>query len=384
MIRNPRLLGSDWLHSGGIRTLVPARLRALMKRHISFADYRSEQLRREAERRFGGPIPTGSDFASSHDPVVGIFADSSFTFSYNVAACRDLRVPFRVVDLAASDWVKGVLESGCSAFLAAPGNLLGIWRRMFEERLWVASQDLGKRLYPSFSELFLWESKRRMHDWLVARNVPHPRTWVFYCKQDALEFCTGATYPVVCKTDSGAASSGVFLLRNRRAAERMVRLAFGKGILGRSADARERAWGSILLQEYVPHDFEWRIVRIGDDYLCRRKVRVGDFASGSGEIGWAKPLPGMLDFARWVTDIGGFRHMAVDLFVSEGGGSDRRFLVNELQAIVGFRDVAETEHTGRWRRETGGCQWSFETGSFHQNACANLRLRMLLEAEKGL
>jgi len=159
-----------------------------------------------------------------------------------------------------------------------------------------------------------------------------------------------------------------------------VSLAFGNGLLARSADARDRERGSILFQRYVPHDYEWRIVRIGEDFMCRRKVRRGDYASGSGEIGWAAPLRGMLEFVRGVTETGGFRSMAVDLFKNPSPKSGSEFLVNELQAIFGAIEKERNinEHTGCWRFNGEAGIWRFTPGFVYQNACANLRVKMLL------
>lgn len=374
-----RFLDADLLHSDRLRRLAPAWVKKLVKRRIPYADFRGNQLRREAEGRFGGPIPLASDYDSPYDVRLGIFFDRGYTFAHNVAACRDLRVPFTVIDLAADDWQRRVAESGCGAFLATPDTLRHAWRLLHEERLWTLTRELGKVVCPTFEELFLWESKRRMRDWLMAHDVPHPETRVFFEREAALDFCSESTYPLVCKTDRGAASVGIFVLRDAAAAARLVERAFSDGLLARETDARERESGSILFQEHVPHDYEWRVVRVGDSFLCRRKVRAGDYASGSGEIGWAEPLPGMLEFVRKVTDTGGFRSMSVDLFENTTGRGESPFLVNELQALIGAikKPNAPDEWAGRWLREPGG-EWRFEPGFFYDNACANLRVEMLL------
>ena len=367
---------SDLIQSDRLRRLVPAALKTALKRHVPFAEYRSEQLRREAERRLGSSIPMASDYDSEIPVKLGILFDSSYTFNFNVAACRDLGLRYEVIDLSASNWIERVQHSGCEGFLAAPSTLRKVWHRIYEERLWVLNHDLRLPIWPSFAELYLWESKRRMYDWLVAYDVPHPKTWVFQDLAQARSFSRAARYPLVAKLDSGAASNGIFTVRDRQAADSFINRVFSKGILARGTDAREAEFGSVLFQEYVPHDFEWRVVRIGESYFCRRKVRIYEHASGSGKIGWAKPLPGMLDFAREVTERGGFTHMTVDMFENPRPGDP--LLVNEMQAIVGFRDVPETQDMGRWLHDKSQNQWTFEPGVFHQNACANLRVQHAL------
>jgi hypothetical protein len=369
---------SGLLHSELGRRLAPAWLKRAVKSAIPYAEFRSDQLRREAEELMGGPIPPRSDYASPYPFTVGIMTDTSYYFVHHVRACRELRAAYRLVDISPSNWIDLVQDSGCDAFLASPSTLLSSLRHMFDERLRVIVDDLKYLLCPSYPELWLWESKRRMRDWLVAHGIPHPRTNVFYNREEAMSFVDVADFPLVCKTDTSAAAAGVFVLRDSRAARRVAREAFGRGILPRRWDHRDRQRGSILFQAFVPHDHEWRIVRIGDDYLCRRKDRVGDFASGSGGIEWAKPTEEMLSFVEEVTTRGGFTSMGVDFFVASQGESRGKFLVNELQCLVGAieNETNRNDHTGRWRRINGS--WEFEPGFFYQNACANLRVAHVL------
>ena len=376
-----RTANSRLLHSGLGRRLAPAWLKSVIKSAVPYAQFRSEQYRREAAELLGGPIPPRSDYASPYPFTVGIITDTSYYFAHNVKACREMRVAYRLMDISESNWVELVRESGCDVFLASPSTLLSSHRHMFDERLRVMVEDLGCFLCPSYSELWLWESKRRMRDWLVAHRIPHPRTDVFYDREEALAFVAGADYPLVCKTDTSAAANGVFVLREERAARHMVREAFGRGLLPRDWDRRERQRGSILFQFFVPHDHEWRIVRIGDDYLCRRKTRVGDFASGSGAIEWAAPPPELLDFVKHVTDAGGFTNMATDVFVAAEASQGGRYLVNELQCLVGAKILPPNELMGRWRHDAG--EWRFDKGDFYRNACANLRVAYVTEILAG-
>jgi hypothetical protein len=368
-----------FLYSDGLRKLLPSWLKQWVKRKIPYADFRSGQLRREAETRFQGPVPESGDYGLESRRRIGIIRDSSYAYTYHVAACMELHVPFKVIDIMRDDWLEQVEKASCDAFMAVPPALLNIRRHMFEERFRILSSCRGKIFLPTFDELYIWESKRRMHNWLLVHSVPHPRTRVFFDRDRAIEFCKNAQYPVVHKLDAGAGAGGIYILRRPAEALSAVRRAFGRGLTGRCSDARNREWGSILFQDYIRHDYEWRIVRIGKTYLCRRKIRVGDFASGSGKIEWAEPLPGMLDFVKQVTDKDGFRCMALDVFENPSGTAGEPFLVNELQAIIGFSDVPDNSHTGRWVYTPSGSIWSFEPGHFHRNRCANLRLKLLLE-----
>ena len=86
----------------------------------------------------------------------------------------------------------------------------------------------------------------------------------------------------------------------------------------------------------------------------------------------------MLDFAKMVTNKGQFTSMAVDFFCSSKHLKNS-FLVNELQTIVGFKEVEENEHTGKWSYDETVDKWCFTHGRFHDNACANLRVLTVLK-----
>jgi len=369
-----------------IGRLIPNRIRTRIKHSFPYADYRSEQLRQEVEKTIGWPLSEKSDYESPYGLRLGIFKDNSYLYAYNIAACRDLKVSYKVLDLFSPCWTEDIYNSECDAFLATPPTLLDQWQRLFEERLWAAVHEMKKRIYPSFDELYLWESKRRMIYWMMAHRIPCPHSWIFFSYEEAVDFCKNTQYPIVLKLNRGAASSGIFILRTRKQARQIVNNLFSGGVAPRSSDRRNREFEAVIFQEYVPHEKEWRIVRIGDSYLCRMKTVVGEFASGSGLIEWAKPLPGMLDFTREVTEMGGFRCMSLDIFENPFNDGRGPFLVNELQTIVGFREVPETEDMGRWVFDRDTREWKFEPGVYHQNLLANLRvedLLSLLVKEKG-
>jgi glutathione synthase/RimK-type ligase-like ATP-grasp enzyme len=371
---NSRWLRTGFFHSKWLRKLTPSWIKIRAKGLISYADFRSEQCRREAVSHFGGEIPEQSTLESKFPVRFGIFSDSAYYYAFHVAACIDLQVAFTVIDLTASDWVRRVTQSGCDAFLASPSTLHSQHRHIFDERLHVLSEDMKRWVFPSFEELWLWESKRRMREWLVAHEIPHPKTEIFVNADQALDYLRTVGYPAVIKTNNSASANGIFVIRNEPQAVKLVRNAFGRGILPRNTDHREAQHGYVIIQEFVPHNHEWRIVRIGDDYLCRKKYKKGDYASGSGEIEWAQPPESALDFVEWVTGRSGFRSMAVDFFEREATAGKDRFLVNELQALIGpiVNVKLRNAYTGKWFKSSSN--WSLEPGFFYQNACANLRV----------
>lgn len=327
------------------------------------------------EGLLGGVLPERSEYEPRWPVTLGIFRDRAGFCTMNVLACREMGVPFTLLDLEAPDWWNQTRAARCDGFLVWPSTNLRLWKDLYDERIRFLTSVLRRPVVPSPEEVWLFERKRRVADWLKAHDVPHPRTVVLFDRGVALDWVKRCALPVVLKTDAGASSHGVFVLRKRHAAERLVRRAFESGIRLRRGDAREKAWGYALMQEYVEHSHEWRVVRIGDAFLCRRKERVGDFASGAARVEWAWPPRGLLDFAEMVTDIGGFRSMALDVFETADDGDDR-FLVNEMQCLVGPAPVQEHPARGLWRKRDGA--WTFVAGNFYRNACANLRVALVL------
>ncbi len=355
--------------------LVPHGFKRWLRRRVSVLAYDLEVWARADPFRNEPPRFSGNGHA---DVKLGIVKEFAHAHQHYVAACRELGVPYELVDLAASDWVEAVQRVRCDAFLVWPSPVLSIWKQMYEERLKIIQDELGLRLYPSYDEIWLYESKRRMRDWLRAHRVPHPRTEVFYHLREALEFVAACPLPVVLKTNHGASAHGVKILRRREEVVKWVKRAFRKGLVPERGDPRDRQWGHVILQEYLPEVREWRLVRIGDSYFGHVKGKRGEFHSGSGRVVWQAPPEALLEFLRRVTDLGGFTSMNVDVFETRDG----RYLVNELQTVFGAsysgHQLEVDGRRGRFRFDAGRKTWRFEPGDFARNHCCNLRVEYLL------
>jgi len=315
--------------------------------------------------------------SNSAGVTLGIITEFTNAHTRFVAACAELGVPYKLVDISGPNWIDVVREAGCDAFLVRPSYSLSVWKRMFDERLRVIVNDLGMLIHPSYEEIWIYESKRRMSYWLEVNGFPHPRTWVFYGAPEALGFVDAVELPVVSKGDLGAGSSGVRILRTRGQARRFVRRVFRGGVVRRGGDRRDREWGSVFLQEYLPDVREWRVVRIGDSYFGHLKLKKGEFHSGSGRAGWEDPPKALLDLTRDVTERGRFASMALDVFETPDG----RFLVNELQTVFGFAASRKSQmivdgKSGRYVFDAG--IWRFEEGDFSGGGGYRLRVETLL------
>lgn len=355
--------------------VLPATLRQLARRYVPMTEREIE--RREAADPFARELPIFDVPASRFR--LGILREFFHYHKHYVAACRELGVSYRLLDLSANDWMERIQQAECDAFLVWPSVGIRAWREMFDERLSILENELGAVVYPCYRETWLYESKRRVREWLRAKGIPHPQTWIFFERSKADDFLAEVKLPVVVKTNLGAAHSGVWILRRRAELLRTVRRAFSRGLLARGRHRSEAEAGFVLLQEYLPNVREWRLVRIGNSYFGHPKGRVDDFHSGSGKIEWAPPETRHLNFLKSVTDIGGFTSMDLDVFETETGV----LLVNELQTVFGAGfSIDQTRingKAGRFVYMTESSSWQFEEGDFARNACANARVEYLVK-----
>jgi glutathione synthase/RimK-type ligase-like ATP-grasp enzyme len=261
-------------------------------------------------------------------------------------------------------------------------------------------------VYPSLQEIYVYENKRYLSYWLKAKAVPHPETHVFYHQDEAMQFVRSARLPLVAKLNIGASGNGVVILKDRSSADDYVERIFGEGVSARTGPrvdkgkmmqrtfymlthptklrARLSKYKSVaanpqkgfcIFQEFIPHTFEWRVVRIGDSFFAHKKMVKGEKASGSLIKGYDNPPLSLFDFSKEITDRVQFRSQALDIFET----ADGRYLVNEMQCIFGQSDPYQMlvdDKPGRYIHVNG--QWIFEEGMFNQNESFNLRLKDVL------
>jgi hypothetical protein len=357
-----------------LRKFIPPGVRALVRNNILLTDYDRYQGGLRNPYAHAEPV---CNFPESRY-TLGIITEWMQGHKVYIAACREMHVSYKLIDITTSNWVDTIHEANCDAYLVWPSASLSIWKEMFDDRLRILSQDLGQIVFPACHETWLYENKLRVRDWLTAHELPHPRTWIFYDREQALEFVRQAPLPLVFKSNIGASHSGVWILRRRTKALNMVRRVFSRGVVARRHNPLDRQWGMVYFQEYLPGVKEWRMVRIGDSYFGHLKQRRGDFHSGSGLFSWDVPPCTHLDFLKHVTDVGNFHSMDVDMFETQDG----RLLVNELHCVFGagysVDQLRVDGKPGRFIFDEARNEWLFEAGDFSRNMCANARVDYLI------
>lgn len=326
-----------------------------------------------------------------------------------IRACENNKekLEYRLVNLTSNNWLEEIQKEPFDILLAKPGGLSSPFKQLYDERIYILGITLNYKIFPFPLEIFLYENKRFLASWLKANHIPHPDTFVSYHFDEALKFIKSAVYPLVAKTNIGASGSGVKIIRSVSEGEKYLKAVFsGKGAPQRTgpntekgafinrglhyifhpADIRKKLdiyrvkaanpqKGFVIFQEYIPHEYEWRAVRIGDSFFAHKKQKQGDKASGSLLKIYDDPPFELFDFVREITDKYNLYSQAVDIFESGRG-----YLVNEMQCIFGQSDPYQMlieNKPGRYCYLNN--RWIFEEGDFARQACYDLRLEWVLK-----
>lgn len=325
---------------------------------------------------------------------IGIFTSFDDKHLLIVEACKHIGVDYEVIDYLRSGWIERVQNSGCDGFIVHPASDIQEWKTLSDERLYFVEQVLKKPLYPTFQELYIYESKRNMSYWLKAHDFPHAQTRVFARYKDAREYILSAPLPMVFKTNIGAGASGVDIVRNRKKALRIARRVFGRFhpalTLGRLRFSRKfhgiplPLLGRIqkhylIVQEFLDVKWEWRMIKIGDSYMGHKKLMQGDFASGSLQTELVQPPLELLHMLKDLCDKGGFYSMDMDVLETRDG----QFFINELQTVFGSYSPIQMRvdgQPGRFLYNEGN--FEFEQGVFNEFGSNLLRVKHFIEILK--
>lgn len=244
----------------------------------------------------------------------GSFSDRWITY------CQEKSIPYKIVNAYSSDIVQQMED--CDAFMWHHHHA-NYKDALFAKQLLYSLQIAGKKVFPDFNTGWHFDDKVGQKYLLEAIGAPLVPSYVFYTKEEALDWIEKTTFPKVFKLRGGAGASNVKLARTKNDARKFVNIAFGKGFpqFGRMTYLKERykKWrngkdsfigvckgfyrlivptefskmhsrekGYAYFQDFVlDNKFDIRIVVIGNNkaFGLKRMVRKEDFrASGSGSI----------------------------------------------------------------------------------------------------
>jgi glutathione synthase/RimK-type ligase-like ATP-grasp enzyme len=267
--------------------------------------------------------------------------------------CEKNHIDYKIVNAYDSDIVEQVMD--CDAFM---------WHffhnsykdALFAKQLLFSLQQAGKRVFPDFNSGWHFDDKVGQKYLLEAIGAPLVPSYVFYTKEEALDWIEKTTFPKVFKLRGGAGATNVRLAKTKRNARRLVKKAFSNGFAQKdfiyffkdkckkykngTASLKEvlNAFARIFVgnefakmhapekgyayfQDFIPNNsYDTRIVIIGEQKAMveRRYVRKGDFrASGSGKFEYVKADDKMLQIAFNVAKSLSLQSVAFDFIYKE-------------------------------------------------------------------
>ncbi len=223
------------------------------------------------------------------------------------------------------------------------------WRAKHDPKF----RDLAKRFFslfdkilkiktfPSWNDYWIYDDKMAQSFLFQKLNIPTPKTFVFYNKDEALNFIkTKTEFPLIYKASSGAGSSNVGMLKSNQQAKRYIKKAFGKGIETFFKEDLQRNY--VYFQEFLKNNNgDYRIICCGKKRIFgfyRENKPNQKFASGSGIINFNE-IPNnilelvlnthrKLNFPTW---------MAYDIMKD----NENSWVVSEISVVNGDLDSKE-------------------------------------------
>jgi len=240
-----------------------------------------------------------------------------------IAYCKDQHIPYKIVDCYKSDIIQQLAD--CNALMwhfnhQSPKDVL------FAKQLLYSVSKSCKKVFPDFDTVWHFDDKVGQKYLLEAIGAPLVPSYVFYTKQEALDWVNRIVFPKVFKLRGGAGSANVRLVRTKSDAIKLIHQAFGRGFSpyeswsnlkerirkfrnGKTslfdvfkgvirlihttdfAKVHGREKGYVYFQNFIPdNNFDIRVIVIdGKAFAIKRMVRENDFrASGSGFIKYEK------------------------------------------------------------------------------------------------
>src|SRR5690554_5683611 len=97
------------------------------------------------------------------------------------------------------------------------------------KRILFALEHAGVKVFPNFKSGWHFDDKVGQKYLLEAIDAPLVPSYVFYEKQEALDWANSTTYPKVFKLTGGAGSRNVLLVKSKMHCHKLIKKSFGKG-----------------------------------------------------------------------------------------------------------------------------------------------------------
>ena len=306
-----------------------------------------------------------------------------------IAYCEKQGIDYKLVNAFDSDIIQQV--SDCDVFMwhHHHGQFKDV---LTAKRILFALEHAGVKVFPDFKTGWHFDDKVAQKYLLEAIGAPLVPSYVFYDKQEALQWANTTSYPKVFKLKGGAGSANVKLVKTYKEAKRLINKAFGKGFaqydrfgafkerlrkvkegkaglleilkgIGRLFITTEFAKqqpperGYAYFQDFIPNnDSDTRVVVIGGKFAAaeKRMVRKDDFrASGSGEFSYTDINIDFIEKALKISKKLKLLSAAFDFIQSENGEPlivelSYGFGTAGIEASPGYWDAELNWHEGKF------------------------------------
>lgn len=258
------------------------------------------------------------------NPFLSIHINNNSFAERWVEYCNNTHIPYLKVDMFSTDFLSKLSTSKVKGFLFNL-PLYDLKAQLFAANIACAVELMGIKVFPCDASYWHFDDKVAQKYLFESLDIPMCPTWVFYDRNEALEWVSSTTFPKIFKLRRGAGAHNVQMVKSEAQANSIVKTMFRKGMQPVSniiADyktkiyqhKKQRDWmatlkrlpntlanirkmrmniprekGYVYFQEFFPgNDHDTRVTVIGDRaFAFRRFARPNDFrASGSGRIDW--------------------------------------------------------------------------------------------------
>ena len=211
-------------------------------------------------------------------------------------------------------------------------------RNLAKKTIYLFDKVLETKTFPSWDSYWHYDDKISQAYLFRKLKIPTPETFIFYNKEDAIDYVKNRTkFPLISKSSTGAGSSNVGLLKNKFQAKRYINKAFGKGIQTYFMEDLQKDY--VYFQEFLSNnEGGYRIVCHSNRMLYgyfKYNDENSKFATGLGKIDFS-PLPEeLIQFVFNVHEKLGFPQvMSYDIFKD----NNENYSVLEISTIYSGLD----------------------------------------------
>jgi glutathione synthase/RimK-type ligase-like ATP-grasp enzyme len=208
-------------------------------------------------------------------------------------------------------------------------------RTLAKRLIYLFDAELGIKTFPSWNSYWHYDDKVAQAFLLKKHGINTPKNYVFYDKEEALDFAARCEYPIVFKSAHGSGSANVWLVKNKSQAVKLIKRAFGKGIKTFFKEDLLRKY--VYFQEFLKDNaYDYRAVCYADERIAsfKRIANKDGFASGSGVYDFDEPPKDLLEFVKSAHEkLGNPLTMAYDVMKDNSGN----WAVTEISSV--FADL---------------------------------------------